>query len=104
MNTESNREKYLFYNSLAILIRAVENERTTVDLRNEASVFGTVEQADAFMNIVMKDCVFIDPRGDVFNYEKFFIHARNIRFVHIPPRKHGVSDLQVLERVCRRKE
>ncbi|KAJ8665333.1 hypothetical protein QAD02_006995 [Eretmocerus hayati] len=78
------KEQYCLYNSLAILLKAVEGERTTVDLRNEASVNGIVEQADGFMNILMKDCIFTDPRGDRFKYEIFFVQTRNIRYVHIP--------------------
>ncbi|XP_015610574.1 uncharacterized protein LOC107275206 isoform X3 [Cephus cinctus] len=37
-----------------------------------------------FMNIVMKECVYTDPRGDNFKYDMFFVQARNIRYVHIP--------------------
>ena len=40
------RERHLLYNTLAILLKAVEGERTTVDLRNEASINGVVNQAD----------------------------------------------------------
>ncbi|KAG7206838.1 hypothetical protein KM043_000742 [Ampulex compressa] len=79
---------------LAILLKAVENERTTVDLRNEASIFGTVEQADAYMNIVMRDCVFTDPRGDSYDYDVFFVQARNIRYVHIPPKIRIIPAIQ----------
>ncbi|XP_031834804.1 U7 snRNA-associated Sm-like protein LSm10 [Nomia melanderi] len=86
MNQESSGERFNLFNSLAILLKAVENEKTTVDLRNEASVYGTIEHSDAFMNIVMKDCVFTDPRGDSYNYDMFFVQARNIRYVHIPPK------------------
>lgn len=43
---QTNKEKFFLHNSLAILIKAVEGERTTVDLRNEASIYGTIEQAD----------------------------------------------------------
>ncbi|CAK9819323.1 U7 snRNA-associated Sm-like protein LSm10 [Anthophora plagiata] len=86
MTLELKRERYNFFNSLAILLKAVENERTTIDLRNEASVCGIVEHTDAFMNIVMKNCVFTDPRGDSYSYDMFFVQARNIRFVHIPPK------------------
>ncbi|XP_053974853.1 U7 snRNA-associated Sm-like protein LSm10 [Hylaeus anthracinus] len=85
MDLESKGERYILFNSLSILLKAVENERTTVDLRNEASVYGTVEHADAQMNIVMRNCVFTDPRGDSYNYDLLFVQARNIRFVHIPP-------------------
>ncbi|XP_033213092.1 U7 snRNA-associated Sm-like protein LSm10 [Belonocnema kinseyi] len=81
----SAKEKYNIYNSLAVLIKAIEGQKTTVDLRNESTVTGILEQADGFMNIVMKECLFTDPRGDSFTYEMFFVHARNIRFVHIPP-------------------
>ena len=86
MTLDSKQERYKFFNSLAILLKAVENEQTTVDLRNEGSVYGTVEHADAYMNIVMRDCVFTDPRGDSYSYDMFFVQARNIRFVHIPPK------------------
>ncbi|KAI4492515.1 hypothetical protein M0804_002306 [Polistes exclamans] len=85
MFQSNSRERYYFYNSLSILLKAVVNKQTTIDLRNEASVYGTVEHVDASMNIVMKDCLFTDPRGDKFPFEMFFVQARNIRFVQIPP-------------------
>ncbi|XP_011644538.1 U7 snRNA-associated Sm-like protein LSm10 [Pogonomyrmex barbatus] len=85
MADNSKREKYFLYNSLSILLKAVEKKRTMIDLRNEATVLGIVEQADAYMNVVMRDCIFTDPRGDSFKYDMFFVQARNIRCVHIPP-------------------
>ncbi|KOX73630.1 U7 snRNA-associated Sm-like protein LSm10 [Melipona quadrifasciata] len=91
MTVDSKEERYFYYNSLAILLKAVENERTTIDLRNEASVYGTVEHADAYMNVVMKNCVFTDPRGDSYSYTMFFVQARNIRFVHIPPKVSNIN-------------
>jgi hypothetical protein len=36
------------------------------------------------MNIVMSEAVFIDTRGAQYPFDSFFIHARNIRYVHIP--------------------
>lgn len=42
----ARQERNFLYNSLAILLKAIEGERTTVDLRNEASIYGIVEQAD----------------------------------------------------------
>ncbi|XP_026671483.1 U7 snRNA-associated Sm-like protein LSm10 [Ceratina calcarata] len=93
--TTTRHERHYFFNTLAILLKAVEKERTTVDLRNEASVYGTVEHVDAFMNIVMRDCIFTDPRGDSYSYAMFFVHARNIRFVHIPPKmRYGPARLR----------
>lgn len=46
----TKREKHFLYNSLAILLKAVEKQQTTVDLRNEASITGIVENADAYVN------------------------------------------------------
>ncbi|KYN11966.1 U7 snRNA-associated Sm-like protein LSm10 [Trachymyrmex cornetzi] len=84
MSNGSRREQYFLYNTLSILLKAVEKTRTTVDLRNEATIVGIIENTDAYMNIVMKDCVFTDPRGDSFKYDMFFVQARNIRSVHVP--------------------
>lgn len=36
------------------------------------------------MNIVMSEAVFIDARGNEYEFHSFFVHARNIRYVHIP--------------------
>ncbi|XP_011684431.1 PREDICTED: U7 snRNA-associated Sm-like protein LSm10 [Wasmannia auropunctata] len=80
----TRHEKHFLYNTLSILLKAVEKHRTTVDLRNEATIVGVVDHADPYMNVVMRDCVFTDPRGDSFKYDMFFVQARNIRDVHIP--------------------
>lgn len=37
------------------------------------------------MNVVINNCIFTDPRGDKFRFDTFFVQARNIRCVHIPP-------------------
>jgi len=50
MAEHSRREKHSLYNSLSVLLKAVEKQRTTVDLRNEASIFGIVEYADAYVD------------------------------------------------------
>ncbi|XP_058790455.1 U7 snRNA-associated Sm-like protein LSm10 [Phymastichus coffea] len=105
MNTyfSDRKERHLLYNTLAILLKAVEGERTTVDLRNEACIYGTVEQADGFMNILMKNCIFTDPKGDSFKYEIFFVQARNIRQVHIPAHIRILPSIkEQLEKVSRR--
>ena len=55
-NTEgriSGKEKNLFYNSLSILLKAVEGQKTTVDLRNESSIYGLIEQADGLVYTVI---------------------------------------------------
>lgn len=41
------REKYYLYNTLSILLKAVEKQRATVELRNETTIDGIVDHADA---------------------------------------------------------
>ncbi|XP_034936036.1 U7 snRNA-associated Sm-like protein LSm10 [Chelonus insularis] len=81
----TTKEKFFFYNTLSILLKAVENKKTTIDLRNEAYIFGTVHEVDGYMNVVMSKCIFTDPVGNKFKFDTFFVQARNIRCVHIPP-------------------
>ncbi|XP_069695314.1 U7 snRNA-associated Sm-like protein LSm10 [Periplaneta americana] len=80
----SRKEKHFMYNGLVCLVQGLEGKYTTVDLRNESSVTGKIEQVDGFMNIVMTEAVFIDAREREYPFDSFFIHARNIRYVHIP--------------------
>lgn len=47
MDRDTRREKHYLYNTLAILLKAVEKHRTTVDLRNEATVVGIIDNTDA---------------------------------------------------------
>lgn len=43
----SKAEKFALYNNLSILLQAVKGYKTTIDLRNESYVYGTVEETDA---------------------------------------------------------
>ena len=47
----NGQERSFLFNSLAILLKAVEGEKTIVDLRNEASICGLVEETDGFVFI-----------------------------------------------------
>lgn len=80
----TKQEKYFLFNGLVCLVQSLEGRYTTIDLRNESCVTGKIEQVDAFMNVVMSEAVFIDTRGNEYEFHSFFIHARNIRYVHIP--------------------
>ncbi|XP_061176395.1 U7 snRNA-associated Sm-like protein LSm10 [Saccostrea echinata] len=80
----SEREKYLVRNTLISLLKAVEGKETTVELRNENSVTGKVEDVDGFMNIIMRDVVFRSFRGMSQNFSSFFVQGQNVRYVHIP--------------------
>lgn len=38
-----------------------------------------------FMNVEMSHVLFRDASGKPHLFDNFFIHARNLRYVHIPP-------------------
>lgn len=80
----TKKEKHFMFNSLVCLAQSLEGRYTIVDLRNESCVTGKIDQVDAYMNIVMSEAVFIDTRGNEYEFHLFFIHARSIRYVHIP--------------------
>ncbi|CAH0383851.1 unnamed protein product [Bemisia tabaci] len=80
----SKKEKFILYNNLACLLKAVESKYTTVDLRNEAYVCGKIQEVDGMMNLSMSNVLFSDPSGKCFNFDKFFVQAKNIRHVHLP--------------------
>ncbi|KAG8298522.1 U7 snRNA-associated Sm-like protein LSm10 [Homalodisca vitripennis] len=78
------REKFFALNGLVCLVQSLEGKYTTVDLRNESSVYGRIEDVDVFMNISMSAAVFINGKGEKYKFDNFFIQARNVRYVHIP--------------------
>lgn len=62
--TLSKEEKFFFYNTLTGLLKALEGQYTTIDLRNESCVTGKITFIDAHMNIEMEDVVFYDAKGN----------------------------------------
>uniref|UniRef100_UPI00358F627C U7 snRNA-associated Sm-like protein LSm10 isoform X2 n=1 Tax=Myxine glutinosa TaxID=7769 RepID=UPI00358F627C len=55
-----------------------------VELRNESSVVGCVQNVDAFMNVRLNDAVFTDQCGRQEHVDQFFVAGRSVRYVHIP--------------------
>lgn len=80
----NRKESYYFYNNLVCLVKAVENQYTTIDLHNEECVTGKVTDVDAFMNIELENATFYNARGQEIPFETFFVRARCIRYVHLP--------------------
>jgi len=71
--------------TLTSLLQALEGERTVVELRDEAVVVGVINNVDSNMNIEMVDVSFSRTRHGVEkSYEKFFVAAKHLRYVHIP--------------------
>ncbi|XP_018579350.1 U7 snRNA-associated Sm-like protein LSm10 [Anoplophora glabripennis] len=90
--TLTKEDKFFFYNSLAGLVKALEGQYTTIDLRNESCVTGKITFIDGHMNIEMEDVVFYDARGTERVFPNFFISQRNVRYVHLP-KKTSATEL-----------
>lgn len=83
-NMAGGRERALSERTLVCLLQAVQGQRTTVELRNESSAEGLIENVDGFMNISMSDVTFTKGNGEVMGFPTMFIHGRQIRYVQIP--------------------
>merc|ERR1719507_834420 len=80
----SAQEKAMQASTLACILPALRNKRTTVELRNEGYVSGKIVEGDGFMNITMVDVTFTDPRGARLHFETFFVQNRLIRYIQVP--------------------
>ncbi|KAM3966549.1 U7 snRNA-associated Sm-like protein LSm10 [Aphomia sociella] len=78
------KERYIYHNTLICLVKAMQGQNITVDLRNDSYVCGHILTVDGFMNISFSNAVYCDPQGNEFYFENLFIQGRNIRYVHIP--------------------
>ena len=68
-------------------MQAVQGYRTTVELRNESSAEGLIENVDGFMNVSMSDVKFSKQNGSEvkrMDFPTMFIQGQQIRYVHIP--------------------
>jgi len=78
------RDRYNAANSLLCLLQALEGSITVVELRNEMAVKGLIIQVDGFMNVSLKNATVQGNNGTLYNFDDFFVKARNIRYVQIP--------------------
>ena len=78
------KERILAETTLVCLLQAAQGHVTTVELRNESSAEGKIENVDGYMNIVMTNVKLTKQNGQVLNLPQMFIHGRHIRFVQIP--------------------
>ncbi len=104
MANKDPRNFYLLYNTLASLPSALVNKSVLIDLRNETSVAGTIDDVDgyenkqnilslhklrryfdsSYMNIRFSEAVFIDEKGLQYPIKSYMVASRQIRQFHIP--------------------
>lgn len=88
------RERALVAKSLVLMLQSLRGRQTTIELRNELSVWGTVESVDAFMNVDVSDATVVGPNGEE-NYASFFVQGRQVRYIHIPDDIDMAASLQL---------
>lgn len=93
------KERAYASKSLVLLLQALEGRQTTVELRNEMAVYGTISKVDSYMNIDMTNVVLTTPSSNgkgmtPVTWESFFVQGRQIRYVHVPDDINMVAVVQ----------
>uniref|UniRef100_A0A224ZBG9 U6 snRNA-associated Sm-like protein LSm2 n=1 Tax=Rhipicephalus zambeziensis TaxID=60191 RepID=A0A224ZBG9_9ACAR len=95
------RERALVAKSLVLMLQSLRGRQTTIELRNELSVWGTVQSVDAFMNVDLSDATVVGPTGEE-TYASFFVQGRQVRYIHIPDDIDMAASLQLQDTRARR--
>jgi len=66
------------------VIQALMGLELLVELRNDLSIRGILDDCDNAMNVIIKDATIEDVEGDSRHLPLVFLRGSNIRFVHIP--------------------
>lgn len=81
----AGRERAIKERSLVCLLSALQGHKTTIELRNEDYVEGTVSHVDGFMNVTLSDAKFFKNKSEQAElFPKIFLLGEKIRYVHIP--------------------
>jgi len=84
MRTLSGVERAKSERTLICLLRACQGYKTLVELRNEDTCLGIIENCDGFMNLIIRNAVMTTLLGNQQTFEEVHILGKNIRYVHIP--------------------
>lgn len=89
-------ERALTSKTLVVLLQALTGRETTVELRNECIVRGTVEKVDCYMNVDLAKATVSTPFGDFrAELDQLFVKGQQIRYVHVP------DDVDMVEAIRR---
>ena len=78
------KERSITANTLVCLLNGLENEETTIDLRNGVSIYGKITKVLFDMDVRLKNVQLFTLDGTVQSFDEFYLRGRNIRYVHIP--------------------
>lgn len=94
MQQLSRKENFLIANTLNCIPILLKDQAVLIDLRNDCSVAGRIDNADGHMNIHLTDVVFINALGQQFPFEQFMVRERIIRQIHIPEHIDMANEIQ----------
>ncbi|XP_073813022.1 U7 small nuclear RNA associated Lsm10 [Musca autumnalis] len=94
MQQFSRKENFLIANTLNCVPFLLQGHSVLIDLRNECSVAGVIDNADGHMNIHLTNAVFINRLGQQVPFDQFMVRERMIRQLHIPPDVNMAEDIR----------
>eukprot|EP00047_Mylnosiga_fluctuans_P008653 m.8242 g.8242 ORF g.8242 m.8242 type:complete len:116 (-) comp2267_c0_seq1:188-535(-) len=74
--------------SLVCFLQGMAGVCTTIELRNETTVHGTIETVDALMGMTITDAVLRTLHGEEQHFESFYVIGKHVRYVHVPDDIH----------------
>lgn len=76
--------------TLSCLLQGMLGVRTTIELRSDAEVTGTIQSVDGHMNVSLTNVTMTParPGARTLNCAAFYVCGKFIRYVHIPTKIH----------------
>ncbi|ODN03497.1 U7 snRNA-associated Sm-like protein LSm10 [Orchesella cincta] len=84
MVTVGPREKAIYCQTMAPLVKGLEGKDLIVELKNDIVIFGCLDFVDCFMNLTMTDVLMTRKDGKKYHFEFFFLQRKNLRYIRIP--------------------
>lgn len=104
MQQFSRKENFLIANTLNCIPFLLQGQPVLIDLRNECSVAGRIDNADGHMNVNLTEVVFINRLGQQFPFDQFMVRERLIRQIHIPEHINMANEIREwCEKGCSRR-
>ncbi|XP_075166162.1 U7 small nuclear RNA associated Lsm10 [Haematobia irritans] len=94
MQQFTRKENFLISNTLNCVPYLLQGHSVLMDLRNDCSVAGVIDNADGHMNVHLINAVFINRHGQQVPFDQFMVRERMIRQIHIPSTVDMASDIR----------
>lgn len=97
---QTQREKAQSAKTLICLLQSLVNKETSVELRDDSIIEGTVQSVDGFMNVELTSAVLKTPTSLLSGTyvetkcDYFFVKGTRIRYVHIPDDVDPIAAIQ----------